>query len=154
MPDTGSSNVDSSTAAGHTASEAPGPSRIPGWVQGVTIIGALLMAAGAVIALLNPAILVAPGAEVNEAVRLYAGYLFSRNLALAGTLLFFLFRRAPAALSVLLALNGIIQLLDVCMDAREHRWSVLPGVLVLAVLFIAAAIQLRRARRSHVADTP
>jgi hypothetical protein len=62
-------------------------SHLPWWLRAIVILGALLMAAGALIALIHPALLVSPDAHVNEAVRVYAGYLFSRNLAIAAMLL-------------------------------------------------------------------
>jgi len=61
------------------ASNAP----LPWWVVASVIVGALLMGAGAAIALIRPAMLVTPNAEITAAVRVYAGYLISRNLALA-----------------------------------------------------------------------
>jgi hypothetical protein len=59
---------------------------IPWWLQAIVLLGALLMATGALIALLNPAMLVSPHDEINAAVHIYAGYLFSRNAALASHL--------------------------------------------------------------------
>src|SRR5664279_780262 len=56
---------------------------IPTWVSLVVLVGALLTAIGAVIALVNPAMLAAPHIEINGAVHIYAGYLAARNFALA-----------------------------------------------------------------------
>ena len=53
------------------------------WVKAVVVLGALLFATGAVLALVRPAMLASPHDEVNGAVRVYAGYLASRNTALA-----------------------------------------------------------------------
>ena len=49
----------------------------PRWVYVVVLIGALLMALGGVIALVNPAMLVSPHDQINGAVHVYAGYLAS-----------------------------------------------------------------------------
>jgi hypothetical protein len=46
---------------------------IPWWLQAIVLLGALLMATGALIALLNPAMLVSPHDEINAAVHIYAG---------------------------------------------------------------------------------
>jgi len=61
--------------------EAAAP--IPWWLRVVVFLGALLLAAGTVLALIHPAMLVSPHDEINGAVHIYAGYLASRNMALA-----------------------------------------------------------------------
>jgi hypothetical protein len=58
-------------------------SPLPWWLVGIVALGALLISAGALIALLHPAMLVSSQDPINGAVRVYAGYLVSRNLALA-----------------------------------------------------------------------
>jgi hypothetical protein len=58
-------------------------SSIPWWIRLVVPLGAILMATGAILALANPAMLVSPGDEINGAVPIYAGYLASRNIAIA-----------------------------------------------------------------------
>jgi hypothetical protein len=75
------------------------------------IVGALLMAAGGIIALLKPAMLVSPDDQINRAAHVYAGYLVSRNLALAVMLLVALVMPARRMLSCLMVLTAIIQLL-------------------------------------------
>src|SRR5712671_3783923 len=93
-----------------TKLEASGAST-PWWVSASVIVGAMLMGAGAVIALVRPAMLVAPNAEITAAVRVYAGYLVSRNLALAAMLVAMLAMRARGVLSSLMVLTAFIQLL-------------------------------------------
>lgn len=115
---------------------------VPGWVSASVIVGALLMAAGAVIALLRPAMLVSPDAEISAAVRVYAGYLVSRNLALALMLLVILAVRARGVLSSLMVLTAFIQLFDAAMDAMEGRWPIVPGVLIFAIVFFLGAARL------------
>ena len=56
---------------------------LPWWVSAIVLLAALLLTAGAIIALVHPAMLVSPGAAITPATRVYADYLFSRNLALA-----------------------------------------------------------------------
>ena len=99
---------------------------IPWWLRLVVILGALLTALGAVVALTHPAMLVSPHDEINNAVRIYAGYLAARNLALAFMLMALLFMGARRALGNLMVLVGFIQLLDACMDVAEARWTVAP----------------------------
>lgn len=101
------------------------------------------MAAGGVIALVHPAMLVSPRDEINGAVRIYAGYLASRNLVLATMLLAMLTLRARHALSHFMVLTAFIQVIDVCIDCVEGRWAVVPGVLIFGLVFFLAATRLR-----------
>ncbi len=122
--------------------------RTPWWVTAIVILGALLMATGAVIALLQPARLVPPHDEINGAVHVYAGYFAARALALAIMLMAALTLRARAMLQSLMLLTVVIQALDLVMDCLEARWAVIPGVLVLGLLFLAAWARLAR-RPAH-----
>jgi hypothetical protein len=97
------------------------------------------MMMGGVIALFNPAMLISKGAEITEAARVYAGYLVSRNLAVGGFLLAALIMRTRPALTTLLLLAGVIQVLDAVIDAAEGRWILAPGVGVLALAFLFGA---------------
>jgi hypothetical protein len=118
------------------------PSGPATWVSASVIVGAVLMAAGAVIAMVRPAMLVSPNAEITAAVRVYAGYLVSRNLALAGMLVAMLVVRAHSILRGLMVLTALIQLFDAGMDLLEGRWTIVPGVLVFAVVFFLGAARL------------
>jgi hypothetical protein len=115
---------------------------LPWWLSTSVILGALLMAAGGMIALIRPAMLVSPDAEINAAARVYAGYLVSRNLALAAMLLAMLGMRARRTLSSLMVLTAFVQLLDAGMDCMEGRWVLVPGVLVFAIVFFLGAARL------------
>jgi hypothetical protein len=117
-------------------------SRAPWWAQFVVLIGAVLLAAGAVIALVRPAMLVGPQARIDVASHVFAGYFAARNLALAFALIVLFILRARRALSQLLALVSLVQLFDAAMDCIEGRWAVAPGVLVLGILFLLAASRL------------
>jgi hypothetical protein len=112
------------------------------WLRAVVILGALLMATGAVLALIRPAMLVSSHDEINGAVHIYAGYLASRNMALAIMLITFLSLSAKRALSNLMFLVALIQLLDACIDIAEHRWPIVPGVIVLGLIFLFGASRL------------
>ena len=117
---------------------------LPWWVSAIVLLAALLLTAGAIIALVHPAMLVSPGAAITPATRVYADYLFSRNLALAIALAALLLVRARTPLRSMIALAALIQLLDGIMDVVEARWAIVPGVLLLAAIFLAAALRLRR----------
>ena len=67
--------------------EAPTHAALPKWLPLIVVPGELLLAAGAIVALMNPAMLASPGIDMNGAVHVYAGYLVARNLALALLLL-------------------------------------------------------------------
>jgi hypothetical protein len=86
--------------------------------------------------------LVSTNAEITASVRVYAGYLVSRNLALAVMLVAMLAVRAHGSLKGLMVLTAIIQLLDAGMDLMEGRWTIEPGVLVFAVVFLLGAARL------------
>jgi hypothetical protein len=115
---------------------------IPWWLRLIVFLGAALTAMGAIIALIHPAMLVSPHDEINGAVRIYAGYMAARNLALAFMLVALLLMGAKRALGNMMALVGLIQLLDCCMDIAEGRWTVAPGVLVFGVVFLLGAARL------------
>jgi hypothetical protein len=100
------------------------------------------MTAGGVIALVDPATLVSPTDVINNAARIYAGYLASRNLALAAALLAAMMLRARGALGSPMMLTAFIQIGDAVIDCAEGRWSIVPGVAVLGVLFILAAARV------------
>ena len=115
---------------------------IPVWVKVVVLLCVVVTGTGAVVAVLQPGMLVEPHAEITAAVRTYAAYLLTRNAVVAITLLLLLLMKARWALGNLLAIAGAIQVLDCVMDCVEARWVVAPGVLVLGVLFLAGATRL------------
>jgi hypothetical protein len=129
---------DRSTAALGSGRNQP----IAWWIRVAVILGAALTAMGAVIALVQPAMLVSPHDEINGAVHIYAGYLFARNLVIAIMLMVLLILGARRALGNLMALVGLIQLLDVCMDVVEGRWAIVPGILVFGIVFLIGAARL------------
>jgi hypothetical protein len=117
-------------------------SAIGRWPKAIAVLGALLLAAGAVIALFHPVVLVSSHDEMNGAVHIYAGYFASRNLALAIMVVAALCFGAKGMLNDLLLLVALIQLLDAVMDVVEGRWPVATGVVGLAVLFLIASVSL------------
>jgi hypothetical protein len=89
-----------------------------------------------------PADAVSPDRPATPAVRVYAGYLVSRNLALAFMLLSALRAGGRVTLHGMMVLYALVQLLDVVMDVMEHRWTVLPVIILLALLFLLGARRL------------
>jgi hypothetical protein len=117
------------------------------WVSAAVVLGSLLMIAGAVIALVNPAMLASSKGSMDGAVRVYAAYLFSRNVALAAALLIALVLRSRRAVGILMLLVSSIQLLDAVMDCAEGRWAIVPGVLLFGGIFALGAARLGCFRR-------
>lgn len=126
----------------HKALDASDGRLITFWPGLVVILGAILTAMGAVIALVHPAMLASPHDEINGAVRIYAGYMAARNIGLAFALIALLSIGAKRALSNLLVLVGLIQLLDAVFDVMEARWTVAPGVLIFGVVFLVTSVRL------------
>lgn len=127
--------------------EQPRPARsvtspLPRWVTAIVILGALLTAAGGIIALAHPETLLGPGDHMNQAAHVYAGYLVSRNLALAVVLLAVLALRARSALVGLMVYTALAQLIDAIVDAATGRAALLPVVLVFAAAFLVGAARL------------
>jgi hypothetical protein len=113
------------------------------WVRTIVVLGAGLLVMGAAVALFQPGMLVAPHEVINGAVRVYAGYLASRNLGLAIALLAAMMLGRNEALKGLMLLTAAVQGLDVVMDCVEGRWAVVPGVAVLGLLFLIGASRVR-----------
>ncbi|WP_433965578.1 hypothetical protein [Tunturiibacter gelidiferens] len=118
--------------------------RWPAWLYVSVTAGAILMALGGVIALVKPGLLLGPGDAISPGVRVYAGYLVSRNLALAAMLLVLLFLRAGRMLQGMMLLTAAIQVLDAVLDVIEGRRPIVPGVLVFGVVFLLGARWLGR----------
>jgi hypothetical protein len=116
----------------------------PRWISVVVVIGSILFILGGIIALVNPGMLAGKGEEINGATRVYAGYVVSRDLAIGGMLLGSLILRARGALNGLILLTAAIQFIDAGIDCYEGRWTVVPGVLVLGILFLFTGLRQRR----------
>jgi hypothetical protein len=115
---------------------------MPWWVWAIVLVGAFLLGAGGFIALVHPAMFASPQDEINGAVRIYAGYVAARDLGLAIMLIAALSLRAKGALNMMMLLIALIQILDALIDLQEGRYLIVPGVLVLGLLFFAGAARL------------
>jgi len=115
--------------------------KTPLWVSIVVILGALLTITGAVISKLDPTLLT-NGSPMTEAARVYADYLFARNLALTVMLLFLLTVKARQMLAGFMVLIALIQLVDVADDLARRAFLLVPGLLVFAIVFLLGAWRL------------
>jgi hypothetical protein len=79
---------------------------------------------------------------MNQAAHVYAGYLVSRNLALAVVLLVVLVLQARSALIGLMVYTALAQLVDAVVDTATGRAALLPIIVVFAVAFLAGAARL------------
>lgn len=115
--------------------------RFPLWVSIVVILGTFLTLTGAVIGKVDPALLT-NGSPITAATRVYADYMFSRNLALALILLFCFAIRAWRMLAGCMVLIALIQIIDVANDLVRGAFLLVPGLLVFAIVFLLGAWQL------------
>jgi hypothetical protein len=115
---------------------------LPWWVVAIVAVGSILMIAGGLIALFRPEMLLSPDQEITQAVHVYAGYLVSRDLALGLMLLAALSPRARGSLRTLMVLYASIQFLDAVTDCVEGRWAIVPGIVLLGLLFLIGAARV------------
>jgi len=119
----------------------PSVVRLPLWVSIVVILGTLLILSGAVISKLDPTLLT-NGSPMTDAARIYADYLFARNLALAVMLLLLIAIRAQRMLAGFMVLVALIQLVDSVDDLARGAFLLVPGLLVFAIVFLLGAWRL------------
>ncbi len=119
---------------------------IPRWIVIFAMVAIVLLGIGASISLVAPQRLVAPGAEINTAAQIYAGYTFSRNCGLFIVLCIGLLRRSRSILTVMMGLFSLVNFSDAIMDVKEMRLPVSAIALVLSVLAAMACSRLSKAR--------
>ena len=115
--------------------------RIPLWIAILVILGSLLTAAGAIISKVDPTLLT-NNSPMTDAARVYADYMFARNLPLAVMLLFLLLVKARHMLAGFMVLTAFIQIVDVINDVARGAFLLIPGLLIFAALFLIGAWQL------------
>jgi hypothetical protein len=79
---------------------------------------------------------------MTDAARIYADYLFARNISLAIMLLLLLTARARRMLAGFMVLMALIQCFDVLNDLLSRDFMLVPGLLVFAIVFLFGASQL------------
>lgn len=112
--------------------------RIPLWVSIVVILGALLTITGAVISKVDPTLLTS-GGSMTDTARVYADYMFARNLAVAILLLVLLAARARQMLAGFMVLTALIQTIDVFDDLARGAFVLVPGLVLFAIVFFVGA---------------
>jgi hypothetical protein len=114
---------------------------IPLWIAILVMLGALLTAIGAIISKVDPTLLM-NGGPMTDAARVYADYMFARNLPLAIMLLFLLVVKARRMLAGFMVLTAFIQFVDVINDLARGDFLLVPGLLIFASAFLIGAWQL------------
>lgn len=81
-------------------------------VKVIVLFGAVLLAFGAFLAIVNPTLLVGKGEQMNNSAQVFAGYFFSRNLGLAVLIVGALVLQTRKVLGGFVALTALIQFLE------------------------------------------
>jgi len=121
--------------------DAQASKHIPLWISIVVILGAVLTITGAVISKVDPTLLT-NGGQMTDVARVYADYMFARNLALAVMLLLLLVMRTRQMLAGFMVLIALIQVIDVIDDLARGAFLLVPGLLVFAIVFLIGAWKL------------
>ena len=79
---------------------------------------------------------------MTDAARVYADYMFARNLSLAVMLLLLLAMRARRMLAGFMVLIALIQIVDIVDDLVRGAYLLVPGLLVFAIVFLLGARRL------------
>ncbi|HEY7358774.1 MAG TPA: hypothetical protein VH590_19965, partial [Ktedonobacterales bacterium] len=111
------------------------------WVSIIVLLGVALTVTGALISKVDPTLLTG-SSPMNDAARVYADYLFARNLAVALLLLLLLATRARRMLAGFMVLSALIQVIDIFDDLARGAFVLVPGLLVFAIVFLLGAWRL------------
>jgi hypothetical protein len=110
----------------------------------VTALNVLVASGFAIAGLVSPAAILPPGAAPNEASLIFALYAAARTIPLALFVLAAIYRGSAAALLVLGALAGVMQLLDAGIGLVQHDVGKTVGPLVIAGVQFGVLWGLRR----------
>ena len=110
----------------------------PWWLYIVVILGAILLASGALLSKVDPSLL-ANGERITAATRVFADYTFARDLGLTLLLLFLLVIKSGRILAGIMVLVALIQILDMINDLIRGDFALVPVVLVFAIAFLVGA---------------
>jgi len=113
----------------------------------------VLAAASTVLAAVDPALVVSSHAQITDPTRVYAGYLSSRDAAIAIALIVALALRRHRLLGAALAWAALTQFLDVA-GAVTGRWALPPGLILRTALLAATSSRLSGARWSGARGLP
>jgi hypothetical protein len=127
----------------------PNHSDTPSTARRVAVVVALVTVVSSgyfvVAGLLDPGSLVAGGDA--EAARVFAAYMSVRGVVVLGALAWCVAARRWRALSLVLVLNGLIQVLDAALGAVQQDVPRALGPALFAVALLAAAAWLTSAER-------
>jgi len=118
-------------------------SRTFGWAAAVTTLNVAVASGFAVVGVVSPALILAPGQTASPATAVFAMYAGARTLPLAVFVAAAIARRSTPALLLLGALAGVIQILDAVVGWYEHDLGKTAGPLLIAALQFATLIGLR-----------
>lgn len=145
VPDTTSTIVPETTP--HTTVAG---SRHAGWwfAYGAIVLAIVTSAVFGVLSLVAPttflSIVGVPSARVglSASAQVFAAYTGARELALALTLLVLLILRAPRGLAAVMLLAALANGFDAGHALLTQSWFQLPGALLFAIVYVAAALWL------------
>lgn len=118
----------------------------------VTVFAGLGMLVFAGLGLLDPGAML-PGGDA-EAASVFAGYMAARNVVLGGAALVLLALRAWRPLSLVLVLNGLVQVLDMVLGAFRGELLETVSPAIIAVALFAAVAAIRRSPIVQPASVP
>jgi hypothetical protein len=98
--------------------------------------------------LVNPGALV-PGGD-TAAAKTFAAYLAARGAVLLGAMVWLLAVRAWRPLTLVFALNGVVQLVDMAIGVAHHQVARTVGPLCFAAALLIAAVSLASTRQETV----
>jgi hypothetical protein len=113
----------------------------------VTAINVLVATSFSIAAIVRPQYLVPAGSVTTQASLILAMYAAARTIPLALFALGAIYKRATAALLILGALAGTVQLLDAGIGLFEHDLGKCAGPLLIAVLQFFAVYLLHKSIR-------
>jgi phosphatidylserine synthase len=105
----------------------------------ISVVSALLLAAGAVLSKTVPSLLT-HGEPMTAGARVFADYLFARNLSLAMMFLLLLFTGHRRLLAGLMVLTALVQAFDIINLLARREFVLMPGLMLyLGALLLGAS---------------
>jgi hypothetical protein len=122
--------------------------RSVGWwlAHGSIVLAIVTSAVFGVLSLVAPAaflsIVGVRTVQVDASAQVFAAYTGARELAIALTFLVLVVLRAPRGLAAVMLLAALANGFDASHALLSQRWGQLPGALVFAIVYLAAAVWL------------
>jgi hypothetical protein len=148
-------DIDKPATARASAGSAPRSGQARWLVDAVVLLGALLTGLVGVLSLVAPAAFLTVighhGIPVTSSAQIFAAYTGTRELAIAVALVVLLMLRSTRVLAAVMVVTAGANLLDVVDALAVGRWAQVPGALVFALAFLAAAAWLVRQEHAQEA---